>query len=88
MVVVWGMGPFLPGSLAAPTLPRRGSELYDFDQGCACRYRRIVQEAPAAVFPSVPASKEDAVHFLSGIGEPQLGMQSGEDTLRTSEFRS
>ena len=39
-----------------------------------------------AVFPSVQAPKEGAVHFLAGIGEPRRGMQ-GEDTLRTSEFR-
>jgi hypothetical protein len=32
------------------------------------RYRSIVQEAPAAVFPSVTASKEGAAHFLAGIG--------------------
>jgi hypothetical protein len=82
------MGLFLPGCLlAALTLPRSSSELYDFDKGYARRYRGIiVQEAPTAVFSSVTASKEGAAHFLAGMGEPRLGMQ-GEGTRRTSEFR-
>src|ERR1700730_12801887 len=81
-----GHGPFLPGcSLAAPTLPRRGSELYDFDCGHLRRYRRMIQEATAAVFPSLPVPERAPYTSSQGSENRGSACRVG-DTLRTSKY--